>query len=399
MSLRRQLLVSFGVQGAGAASVLLATFWLGASLGAEVQGSFSRSKSELEFVVAFAMFGLPQALFFYVKSGGLAARAALRWALGSALLAAPIGGLYALWQHGAAGTLPWMLGAAVAACVAHGQLRALLLVAPRPTWFNAVTAAPQVLALIGVALVIGSMAVPHAVTWFALLGVASGLAALLAWGRLGSRFGASNSTSVGWRALAHYGLAAWLTAALSTAAILAMQRWVEAAEGRAALGRFTIAMTLVQVPLTPIAYAAPLLLRRWMERPGAAASRRWGARVFAALLLGAAIVGALATRWPDLGLGPSYAGATAALALLLVGGAAEAASRVLTVQASATGLPWVAVRAECLRWAVLALGWLAPLPGGLLPLCAVWAAAAIASAAVFVWHGRVGASVNAGAAA
>ena len=438
MSLRRQLLVSFGVQGAGAASVLLATFWLGASLGAEVQGSFSRSKSELEFVVAFAMFGLPQALFFYVKSGGLAARAALRWALGSALLAAPIGGLYALWQHGAAGALPWVLGAAVAACVAQGQLRALLLVAPRPTWFNAVTAAPQVLALIGVALVIGSMAVPHAVTWFALLGVASGLAALLASWRLGLRFGAakeasvvigsrasnvatvwnasiapsapsatsaatvssaSNALNVGWRALAHYGLAAWLTAALSTAAILAMQRWVETAEGRAALGRFTIAMTLVQVPLTPIAYAAPLLLRRWMERPGAAASRRWGARVFAALLVFAAIVGALATRWPDLGLGPSYAGATAALALLLVGGAAEAASRVLTVQASATGLPWVAVRAECLRWAVLALGWLAPLPGGLLPLCAVWAAAAIASAAVFVWHGRVGASVNAGAAA
>jgi hypothetical protein len=403
VSLRRQLLVSFGVQGAGAASLLLATFWLGAALGAEVQGTFSRSKSELEFVAAFAMFGLPQALFFHVKSGGLAGRAALRWAIGSALLAAPIGALYALWQHGAAGALPWVLGAAVAACVAHGQLRALLLVDGRPAWFNAVTAAPNVLLLVGVALVIDRVMAPRALTWFALIGVAAALAAVFAWQRLGAVFGAAGgegaaiaptTAPAGWRALAHYGLAAWLTAALSTAAILAMQRWVEAAEGRAALGRFTIAMTLVQVPLTPIAYAAPLLLRRWMEQPGAPASRRWGARMFAALLVIAALVGALATRWPDLGLGPSYAGATAALALLLVGGAAEAASRVLTVQASASGLPWVAVRAEGARWAVLAIGWLAPWPGGLLPLCAVWSAAALAAAAVFAWHGRAGAAVR-----
>ncbi len=388
MSLRRQLLVSFGVQGLGAAAVLLATFWLGATRGAEVQGDFSRSKSEIEFVTAFALFGLPQALFFHVKSGLLAGRSALRWALGSALLAAPIGGLYGAWQHPGAGALPWVLAAAVAGCVAHGQLRALLLVEAAPTWFNVVTAAPQLLALAGVALVVFALPAPSAVTWFALFGVAAGLAAAFAAQRLGAGFAADGSRAVGWRSLAHYGLAAWLTAALSTAAIVVMQRWVEATEGRAALGRFTLAMTLVQVPLTPIAYAAPLLLRRWMDRPGAAASRRWGGRVFAALLAVAVVVGGLSTRWPDLGLGASYQGATAALALLLVGGAAEAASRVLTEQASATGLPWVAVRAECARWAVLGLGGLVPLPGGLWPLCALWSAAAMAAALVFASQAR-----------
>ena len=76
MSLKRQLLVSFALQGAGAAAVLLATLLLGARLGPEVQGGFSRIKAEVEFVAAFAMFGLPQALFFYVKSGSMSARTA-----------------------------------------------------------------------------------------------------------------------------------------------------------------------------------------------------------------------------------------------------------------------------------------------------------------------------------
>lgn len=391
MSLRRELLVSFGVQGVGAGSVLLATLWLGASLGPEVQGGFSRAKSEIEFIAAFAMFGLPQALFFHVKSGALSGHAALKWVAGSALLALPIGAAWALLQHPPADALPWLLAAAVAALVAHGQLRALLLVRERTTWFNAVTAAPQLLVLAGVGLVIASAISPNPPAWFAVFAIAFGSTALLAWRRLRATPDAASLASAGWRALGHYGLAAWLTAAFSTAAILAMQRWVEATQGRAALGQFALAMTLVQVPLTPISYAAPLLFRRWMERPGAQASRRWSAGLFLMLLAVAAGVGMLSTRWPDLGLGAAYAGATQALALLLVGAAAEAASRVLAVQASATGQPWIAVRAEAARWGVLAVGWFAPLPPGLLPLCAVWSAAAIAAALVFFWHGRVAA--------
>ena len=99
MSLKRQLLVSFGLQGAGAAAVLLATLLLGAQLGPEVQGGFSRIKAEIEFVAAFAMFGLPQALFFYAKSGAMSGRTALRWALACALLALPVAAGYGLWRH------------------------------------------------------------------------------------------------------------------------------------------------------------------------------------------------------------------------------------------------------------------------------------------------------------
>jgi len=394
VSLKRQLMVSFALQGAGAAAVLLATLLLGAKLGPEVQGGFSRVKAEVEFVAAFAMFGLPQALFFYVKSGAMSGRTALRWALGCALLALPIAALYAAWRH-EGGVAIVLLSVAVSAGVAHGQLRALLLVRERTVWFNVLTALPQLLVLAGVLLVLERGTV-DAAQWFALFALAYAVAAAVSWWRLRSAPDAPTTSNVGWRALGHYGLAAWLTAALATAAILLVQRWVEVAQGRVALGQFTMAMTLVQVPLTPISYAAPLLLRRWMERPGAQASRRVAGVVFVLLLFAAAAVWLVSGLWPDLGLGPAYIGATRALALLLAGGAAEAASRVLTVQASASGLPWIAVRAEAARWAVLAIGWLALPAPALLAVCVVWAVGAWAAAMVFVWHARAEA---AGAAA
>ncbi len=388
MSLRRQLLVAFALQGAGAAAVMLATVLLAAQLGPEVQGGFSRVKAEVEFVSAFAMFGLPQALFFYVKSGALTARVALRWALGCGLLALPVAAVYAGWRHGdeGVGTMA-LLSMAVVAMVVHGQLRALLLVRESTVWFNVITALPQVLVLLGVLLVL-RRGLGDANAWFALFACSGAVAAATSWTRLRAVVEQGVSPRIGWRELGHYGLAAWLTAALSTAAVLLVQQWVEAGQGAVALGRFTMAMMLVQVPLTPLGYAAPLLLRRWMELPGARAANRVAVAVNGLLLLAALLVGTLSGAWPDLGLGPAYAGATAALAVLLAGAAAEAASRVLTVQASATGLPWIAVRAEATRWGVLAVGWLALPEATLLGVCVIWSVAAWAAALVFVWHAR-----------
>lgn len=440
--LRRELAVSFAVQGAGAAAVLLATLWLGARAGPEVQGNFSRLKAEVEFVAALAMFGLPQALFYFVKSGRLTQHDAWRWVSAAVALALPIGAIYALVQHRDGGVSWWTLMAlAVAACVGHNQLRSLLLVHDRTIWFNVVTAAPQVLVLAGIGLASAMTRVPGSTTWLLVFATAFAMTAGFEGWRLqraGRRVAVPTSMSaptfatstgdrtastsvsaparipasafppvtagtstVGWRALGHYGLAAWLTAALATAAVVAAQGRVEAAAGRAALGQFTMAMTLVQVPLTPIAYAAPLLLRRWMERPGAQASQRWSGIVFGLLLGVAALVAALSTVWPDLGLGAAYGDVALALALLLVGGAAEAASRLLAVQASATGLPWLAVRAEVARWTVLGAGWWAPGSHGLAAMCVIWSAAACAAAAVFAvngWQGRHGRHTPAGAA-
>lgn len=393
MSLRRQLGVSLLVQGAGAASVLLATLWLGASLGPEQQGAFSRTKAEIEFVAAFAMFGLPQALFYFVKSARLGEGSALRWAAGSALLALMIGAVYAAIQRPLGGVL-LSLALAVAACAFQGQLRALLLVHQRTEWFNAVTALPQVLVLIGV-LVLTLLSAVSETRWPWLFALAYGLACAFALWRLNGAPQQAMRVSLagvaGWRELGRYGLASWLTAALSTAAILLMQRWVETLQGAAGLGQFTMAMALVQVPLTPVSYAAPLLLRRWMEQPGASASRHWAAVLFATLLAAAVLMWLAAPMWPHLGLGATYGDLTRTVAVLLVGGAAEVASRLLAANAGASGTPWIAVRAEATRWLVLGAGWLLPLPPGLLGLCALWAMAALAAAAVFALHARAGA--------
>ncbi|MET3913651.1 hypothetical protein ABID97_000433 [Variovorax sp. OAS795] len=389
MTLRSQLLSSFGLQGAGAASVLLATLAIGIVLGPEVQGGFSQTKSEIEFVAAFAMLGLPQALFFYVKSGGLDMRTAMRWALRSVVLALAVGTAYGLIRHRNAGLiLAVACGAAVAATVAHGQLRALSLVRERVAWFNVLTALPQMLVLLGVFCVFAIFAAgaPWNLVWTALFGLAYGGVAALAWRRLAAAPGSAQDSQAGWRTLGRYGMATWLVAALSTAAILATQHEVDVRAGAAALGKFTMAMTLAQIPLTPISYAAPLLWRRWMERPNTQALRTGASILFVSLLGVAAVAWALANVWPDLGLGEAYAGATRALAVLLAGGAAEAASRVLTVHSNASGLPWVGVRAEIARWCVLAIGWALPLPSGMLPVCVVWAIAAGAALLVFVHH-------------
>jgi len=394
MSFRREVWLSFWLQGSGAASVLLATLLLGKVLGPEVQGGFSRIKAEIEFVAAFTMFGLPQALFFYVKTGGLDRASALRWAGSSVALALPIGVGYVILKNASLGS--WALasmGLAVAACVAHGQLRALLLVREPAAWFGIVTALPQVLVLCGVVAVVGaarsSVALAMA-TWCAIFAVAYGVAASVAFRRFrdGHAKGSAAKT-VGWRELGHFGLAAWLTAVLPTAAVVVVQHRVEAAAGPAALGQFALALLLVQVPLTPISYAAPLLLRHWIEQPGAAASKRLARACFVGLMLLAACMWAVAQTWPDLGLGQAYTGTALALAVLLAGAAAESASRLLAVQASATGMPWVAVRAELARWAVLLLGWVLTTPSQVLSASALWAVAAAGAAGVFVFDARM----------
>jgi hypothetical protein len=390
LSLRRDILLSFWIQGAGAVSVLAATLLLGATFGPQVQGGFNRSKAEIEFIAALALLGLPQALFFHVKAGRLGVPSALRFAGASVLVALVIGAGYAIVRHPPAGALGALLfGLAVAACVGHGQLRAMTLLGARVEWFGAVTALPQVLVLLLVgAVCAGSAGAAVAPVWWTIFALAFGVGAALAWRRLNRAVASAPVVEAGWRELARYGLAAWLTSVLFTAAVLVVQYVLERSAGPAALGQFTLAMTLVQVPLTPIAYAAPLLFKRWMERSPVAGSWRWARLLFGLLLGLAVIVWAAASIWPDLGMGPAYDGTTQALAVLLAGAAAEAASRLLAIQANASGLPWIAVRAELARWTVLAIGWLLPLPTGLLSVATVWALAAGAAALVFMAHAR-----------
>lgn len=381
---KREMLTALGLQAIGSAAVLLATVLLGVRLGPEIQGGFSNVKAEIEFLSALTMFGLPQALFFYVKSGRLDGRDALRWIVGCTALALILGVAYAVYRAQSM-AVTMLLAVAVSAMVAHGTMRGLLLVESRPIWFSLLTALPQMLLLCGVATAI-EFGAADVRAWLMVFAAAYIVAGVAVWRRLSRSPLRAATHKVSWRALLHYGMANWLTAILVTAAILFAQRWVDKDLGAAALGQFTMAMMLAQVPLTPISYVAPLLFRRWMDRPGAEASRQIASMVFATFLGAAAIAWFVAIVKPELGLGMAYVGALPALAVLLTGCAAEAASRVLTVQASARGTPWIAVRAEAIRWTVLLVAWMILPEPSLTVICTVWAAGAWAAAGVFVWH-------------
>lgn len=371
--------------------MLLATLLLGRSLGPEVQGQFSSVKSGIEFLAAFAMLGLPQALFYYVKAGRLPMRMAQRWSWGSGALALLLGTAYGWMQgYGWCG-FALLLGVGVAACVVHGQFRGLLL-GGHLTVFNAITALPQVLVLLGaIAVVMLSAGAAQRPVWMVLFAVVYVIAALGAWWCLQLMEPVQAVQAASFAEVGSYGLASWLTASLATSAILAVQHWIEATQGRVLLGQFTMAMVLVQVPLTPVNYATPLLFRHWAGQAQFNTALRWAAWLFAGLAAFAALLWGVSHLWPTLGLGAAYAGISRALAVLLLGVAAEAAARVLAAHANATGTPWVMVQAEALRWLVLlAAGWWFA-PASLVAICTVWVAAAGAAAGVIALHGYGGA--------
>jgi len=352
MTLRADLLRTVLIQGLGAAALLAAVIYLGAVLGPEAQGRFSRTKAEVEFVAALAMAGLPQAMFYFVQKGALPVRRALRIALLAAVAGAVAGLAYGvLAGRGAGLALAFALSLAAAACVWHGELRALLLTLPSPSAFNAVTALPQALmlclALLWSATSVDeiSLAGGFAIAYLAPAALAQAL--LMRHEPAGAVAGATPPGS----ALFRFGAAAWLTAALGAAALVIMQRTVEQALGPAALGVFTMALALAQVPLLPVSYAAPLLFRHWMRSAGPPPTR--------ALLLPPTVIGAGAIvlmgaiSATDIGVGDRYAALRSLVPLLLAGTAAESLLRLLGAHANAAGRPWGIVVAEALRCASL----------------------------------------------
>jgi hypothetical protein len=407
VSLRQQLHWALWVQGLGAASVLGALLLLGYTLGPVDQGIFSRTKSELEFVRTLALCGLPQALFYFVRLGRMALPKALHWVAWSVLFAlvSACAYTYVVVHFSGPDFERVFFTAAVGMSVLHGQLRTLMLLDRNTLWFNLITAWPQWWVLMTVAVCVwsdirgdiwgGAWGLDHTPSWRLVFALGfAGAAGLALWrlrqtARLLPR-DQGVATPVSASELGRYGLAAWLTALLSTGGALFLQCWVEHTQGPLSLGLFTMAMTLVQVPLTPLNYAAPLLLRHWMgvSHGANAQARRWSMALFGAALALAALLGLLSTVWPHLGLGAAYTGLALALAILLVGAAAEMASRLLAAQAHAAGQPGRVLRAEAARWSTLVVGMSLPLPASVWVVCALWSVAAFACALVF-WVGAV----------
>lgn len=396
MKLRLQLLQTILVQGVGAGAALFAVLLLGSFLGPEPQGLFSRVKVEVEFCAALAMFGMPQALFYFVKTARLNLRVALRWASYAPVAGAVVALCYALASHGHSdGTSLALWCAAVACCTWHGVLRGLTLVQPTILQFNIITSLPQVLMLLlALALVLRheSVAPETLSAGFTLLFAASAGVAfrpLLALARTHPSPPGASSMS----ALLRYGLAAWLTVSLTAAGLVLIQRGVESTLGGTALGIFTMAMALAQVPLTPINYALPVLFRHWVQQGSAGLPWRILSVCTGGLLISAAIVGGLSSIKPDLWLGSRYTGLAALLSLLLAGAAGEALLKIISVDCHAQAALRPPILAEAARCTVVVVWWVISPWSHLFEAGLTWAVAAWCAVAVLGASRRMGAQI------
>jgi O-antigen/teichoic acid export membrane protein len=394
LKLRRDLALTMLLQAGGGAATLLAALWIGRALGPAQQGQFNQIKSLVDLGAALAALGMPQALYVYVQSGRLALNEARRLALRVALLGMPVGAGLAAWHFGAN---VWALAAALAVASAlaalQQQWRALALLGAATWRFNLVTVAPQVLLLpLAAGVVLAGGASAGALAW--------GLAALwlLAAGYAGHTARRTPAPTVSGEPatrgqLLRHGGASWATVSFAALGIVVLQSLAQRLDGDAGLGRFSLALLLVQLPLTPLNYAIPLLLRHRLTAHGSLRLARHLPWLLIPMLVLAAAVAVLGAARSDLWMGAGYRGLHAPLAWLLVAGAAEAGIRMGSVDAQAESRPGRSAWAEGLRVALLGLSALV-LPAGatLTTLAMAWAAASWGALALLLALSRRGRS-------
>jgi O-antigen/teichoic acid export membrane protein len=385
----RQLLWTFAIQGAGAVLGLSTIVYLGATKGPADQGAFSRTKTELEFLLSFGALGLPQALLYFVQSRqlrvgralGISAGAAVVGALGTLLYAAVRGEV----------TTPALLLLAVAAMIWHGHLRAVLLAAVGGRSFNTVTALPQVLVFAGVLrLGLGNHLGPGltCVIFAAAFGLSGALAYLLS-RRHGTDALAADGP-VGIPRLVQYGAATWSSAIGLNLALLTFTLFVQDKLPSAELGVFTSGVVLAQLLLTPLNYAIPLLFKRWVEETVGGRILGYAFKAAALPLAGAAVCAVAAAaglRLPWLG---EYSKLIPVAWIIFVGVAAEVVAKLMAVALLGAGHPWRAAAADVARatfalCAILVIGDHATLPGVVMAWTASSIVAAAALAAARPW--------------
>lgn len=407
MKARHELVLAVLLQGGGGLVTLIAALWIGRALGPEQQGQFNLVKSTVEFGAALAALGMPQALYVHAQARRLDPADATRIGARVALLGLPVGALLALAALEVDNVWATL---ALAACVAlaclQSQWRALTLLGSRSWRFNVVTVAPQLLLLPLAAIVVvqggvgvGPLAALLAVIWFA-----SSVHA--AWELRRVRASGPHDATQGaapLHALLCHGAATWVTASLATVSVLVLQRSAEFIGGGTCLGLVSLALLLAQVPLTPLGYTIPLLLK-WRlagNRTDLRISSYMSVAVWPMILF--AIVVFVIGRWKtDLWMGEGYAGLHAVVACLLLAGGPDAAMRLMAVDAQAERRAVRTAYAECARGIVVVSGALVVAWHGAgsierpaLALAVVWAVAACVAWATLLWRDRIEARIQA----
>lgn len=238
-------------------------------MGPQAQGAFSRIKSEIEFVTSIALFGMPSAVLYFVAIRRLSNKSAFKISAFIALISAILATSYLLLTETTSALYCILFSLVCAVYVLHSMLRVLLLSNSTSINFNISTALPQVLLFLLVAAALFFVSFNQGI--IALLFLTAFLAGTLFTAWLLHRSiilpAVRESSEANIREMVIYGAATAIGTTLNSAATLLWIRHTNASIGLTAVGVLTMGLTFVQATVTPINYAAPLLVKRWLELP------------------------------------------------------------------------------------------------------------------------------------
>lgn len=386
MTFQRDFLTSLVSQGFGSAAVFATVVMIGAVLGPELQGSFSRIKTEIEFVATLALIGLPQSVFFYLSSGRLTLRSALAITLVVALVALilSIGYRFANGIDTVAYSIVFALASVF--FTAHSMLRVILLARASVITFAFATATPQVLLFLFscVAILFGALPTIASTSMLGaafLIGSAFTLWKICITPSVAIAHWLGN---VGAAEICRYSLAGGAAGILAAGASLLMIKAVERSFGSTALGVMTMGLLLAQIVATPCNYAAPLLFKQLMgsapNRAWMIAPLMWGGLAFAATAAGLQTLQLLASPDRLQGYGALFE-LKWPLALTV---AADVALRISSPSVLALGQPWLLLCAEIGRIGLLAGGLAAGIVVSVLHAIWLWCAASMFAALILL---------------
>jgi hypothetical protein len=363
--------------------------------GAEIQGGFGLVKAEIDLMVALLLIGLPQAIFYFLNKGTLTWTYVRRLttyhalAAAAAVLVFEAGGRAALTaERGVLGALA--LAVAVAALVAHGNLRAAALDARSATVFSVVTAFPGLLLLVVVAatLAAGGMNGRGVTVVGPVLAAAYLLAFLctmaVLWRIRDVNAAAAQPPSL--TRLGKYGVSTWIPAVAQNVSPVIALTWIDwRIDDPVGIGVFSAALLSLNLLLTPFAMLVPLLFKRWVAID--ADERRAELHRLLLPTAGACVAVAALTWFAQEPLiaatfGPEYLTRGGVFALLALGLWPQAASRLFGVMFSADGRPWFAVVGEIARVVTLAAGLYLFEIGQLVTLACLWVGAEFVAPAI-----------------
>lgn len=358
MRFRNQIAWTMIVQGGGAAAGFVSIALLGIYLGPVAQGVFSFIKIEVAFIGSLAMFGLVQALFYFVQASRMSIGRAKELAVVSALVSGLMALGYGVFVQRWAGLALIAFVFAGGAYAWFNCLRGIMLAATTTRLFNVMTALPQGLlllyAIIAVAIGrINNSDVALAFTVSFVLASLIGLRWLAIASQSTPRFVVTEERL---HRVMRYVFASGVTEIAAAMSLLLAARAVGSRIGSLELGVFTFAIALAQGLLVPVNYTIPLLFKRWMEHPNASEAMRVGIWVVA-ILGGLALVVRYLLIYiiPGSWLG-AYSSMVDVLWIVLFAVAFDSGRGILAVHAKAHGMPWLSATSETLRLIVVAGG-------------------------------------------